>query len=224
MAYDLIGKNFTRPTSTAGYRQGQIREDFRADGMVFCRADEPMPHAKVKKIDPTARSSSRACSRLTADDVPAFPPPNNPILTKEPLYRGRTDSPRSPPETEQLARMRSNLIKIDMSRCRSGRSARQPASAGPTARPTAIVPPPGSSTRHQVDRARTSRRGRATCHGQARRGMDLWRLEAGVQKAKLVLDESSSSAPGHHCMEPAPPWRIGRTAGPRVRLKPSQTR
>ena len=56
MAYDLIGKNFT-PPDIYGKVTGKAKyaEDYRADGMVFCRIlGSPMPHARVKKIDASA--------------------------------------------------------------------------------------------------------------------------------------------------------------------------
>ena len=52
MAYDLIGKNFT-PPDIYGKVTGKAKyaEDYRAEGMVFCRMlTSPIPHAKVKKI------------------------------------------------------------------------------------------------------------------------------------------------------------------------------
>ena len=91
MAYDLIGKNFT-PPDIYGKVTGKAKyaEDFRADGMVFCRLlTSPMPHAKVRNIDASAALKLKGVlGVITADDVPAFPPPNNPILTNEPLYVG----------------------------------------------------------------------------------------------------------------------------------------
>ena len=52
MAYDLIGKNFT-PPDIYGKVTGKAKyaEDFRADGMVFCRLlTSPMPHATWKHL------------------------------------------------------------------------------------------------------------------------------------------------------------------------------
>ena len=81
MAYDLIGKNFT-PPDIYGKVTGKAKyaEDFRADGMVFCRLlTSPMPHAKVKKVDTTAA--------LKLKGVPArllyFPDENHWVLKPE---------------------------------------------------------------------------------------------------------------------------------------------
>ncbi len=56
MTYKLLGQDFTLPdvfakvTGTAKYA-----EDFRAEGMVFCRMlTSPMPHARVRSIDVSA--------------------------------------------------------------------------------------------------------------------------------------------------------------------------
>ena len=91
MAYDLIGKNFT-PPDIYGKVTGKAKyaEDYRADGMVFCRIlGSPMPHARVKKIDASAALKLKGVlGVLTAKDVPAFPPPQNPILTDEPHFVG----------------------------------------------------------------------------------------------------------------------------------------
>ena len=53
MAYKLLGKNFV-PPDVRGKVTGQAKyaEDFRAEGMVFCRLLlSPMPHARVRSID-----------------------------------------------------------------------------------------------------------------------------------------------------------------------------
>ncbi len=91
MAYDLIGKNFT-PPDLVGKVTGRAKyaEDFRADGMLFCRLlTSPMPHARVRGIDATeALAMEGVVAILTADEVPAVPAPQNPILTNEPHYVG----------------------------------------------------------------------------------------------------------------------------------------
>ena len=55
MAYDLLGKNFV-PPDVHGKVTGKAKyaEDFRAEGMVFCRLlTSPMPHARVRNVDST---------------------------------------------------------------------------------------------------------------------------------------------------------------------------
>jgi xanthine dehydrogenase molybdenum-binding subunit len=72
--YKLIGKNYetadlyAKVTGNAKYA-----EDFRADGMLFCKLLlSPMPHARVKHIDVRAALAMPGVKAiLTADDLPA---------------------------------------------------------------------------------------------------------------------------------------------------------
>ena len=72
--YKLIGKNYetadlyAKVTGNAKYA-----EDFRADGMLFCKLLlSPMPHARVKRIDTKAALAMPGVKAiLTADDLPA---------------------------------------------------------------------------------------------------------------------------------------------------------
>jgi xanthine dehydrogenase molybdenum-binding subunit len=91
MAYRLIGKDFLPPDVVAKVTgEAKYAEDFRADGMLFCKLlTSPMPHAQVKKIDAAeALKLPGVVAILTADEVPQFPPPADPILSNEPLYVG----------------------------------------------------------------------------------------------------------------------------------------
>ncbi len=51
--YKLIGKNFVVPDVVAKVTgRAKYVEDFRADGMVFCKTlTSPIPHAKIRSID-----------------------------------------------------------------------------------------------------------------------------------------------------------------------------
>jgi CO/xanthine dehydrogenase Mo-binding subunit len=91
MAYNLIGKNFTPPDVHAKVTgRAKYAEDFRAEGMLFCKLlTSPMPHAVVKKIDASeALKMPGVVAILTPDEVPQFPPPADPILYSEPLFVG----------------------------------------------------------------------------------------------------------------------------------------
>jgi xanthine dehydrogenase molybdenum-binding subunit len=104
MANRLIGQNYVTPDLVAKVTgQAKYAEDFRADGMLFCKLlVSPRPHARVRSID-----SSRALAMpgvkgiLTADDLPAPAdivtdlgqriPANTKgekALTNEPVYQG----------------------------------------------------------------------------------------------------------------------------------------
>ncbi len=91
MAYTLIGKNFTPPDVHAKVTgKAKYAEDFRADGMAFCKLLlSPMPHARVKHIDASAALKMEGVyGVLTADDVPNLPAPQESILTNNPTFVG----------------------------------------------------------------------------------------------------------------------------------------
>jgi CO/xanthine dehydrogenase Mo-binding subunit len=102
--YKLVGKNYVtndlmaKVTGTSKYA-----EDFRAEGMLFCRLVlSPMPHARIRSIDASeALAIPGVKGILTADDIPAqadFLNDNGQTikaskwgeraLTNEPVYQG----------------------------------------------------------------------------------------------------------------------------------------
>src|SRR5215216_4025032 len=104
-AYKLLGQNYTTPDLVAKVTgRAKYAEDYRADGMLFCRLLlSPMPHARVRHIDARdALAMPGVKAILTADDLPAPPPPpaappgqpavaqppNENALTNEPVYQG----------------------------------------------------------------------------------------------------------------------------------------
>ena len=102
--YKLIGKNYVTPDLYAKVTgQAKYAEDFRAEGMLFCKLLlSPMPHARVKRIHANeALAMPGVKGILTANDLPA---PADTLtdngtvikaskwgergLTNEPLYHG----------------------------------------------------------------------------------------------------------------------------------------
>jgi|HubBroStandDraft_1064217.scaffolds.fasta_scaffold00010_48 xanthine dehydrogenase molybdenum-binding subunit len=102
--YKLIGKNYATPDLYAKVTgQAKYAEDFRAEGMLFCKLLlSPMPHARVNRIDTNAALALPGVKGiLTADDLPA---PADTLtdngtvikaskwgergLTNEPVYQG----------------------------------------------------------------------------------------------------------------------------------------
>ena len=100
----LIGKNYSTPDLYAKVTgQSKYAEDFRAEGMLFCKLLlSPVPHARVRHIDANeALVMPGVKAILTADDLPA---PADSLtdngtvikankhsergLTMEPLYQG----------------------------------------------------------------------------------------------------------------------------------------
>ncbi len=71
--HKLIGKNYTTPDLYAKVTgQAKYAEDFRAEGMLFCKLLlSPMPHARVKHIDANAALAMPGVKAiLTADHLP----------------------------------------------------------------------------------------------------------------------------------------------------------
>ena len=90
MANKLVGQNYTPPDLIAKVTgQARYAEDFRADGMLFCKLLlSPMPHARVVSIDTSdAMRLPGVKAILTADDLPDLAGAER-ALTKEPLYAG----------------------------------------------------------------------------------------------------------------------------------------
>ena len=102
--YKLIGKNYVTPDLYAKVTgQAKYAEDFRAEGMLFCKLLlSPMPHARAKNIyTKSALDMPGVKAILTADDLPA---PADTLtdngtvikaskwgergLTNEPVYQG----------------------------------------------------------------------------------------------------------------------------------------
>src|SRR5882724_10358555 len=102
--YKLIGKNYTTADLHAKVTgKSKYAEDFRAEGMLFCKLLlSPLPHARVKHIDASeALAMPGVRAILTAEDLPA---PADSVtdngtvikatkwaergLTMEPVYQG----------------------------------------------------------------------------------------------------------------------------------------
>jgi xanthine dehydrogenase molybdenum-binding subunit len=74
MATKLIGQNYVTPDLVAKVTgQAKYAEDFRVDGMLFCKLLlSPYPHARVRRIDARAALAMPGVKgMLTADDLPA---------------------------------------------------------------------------------------------------------------------------------------------------------
>src|ERR1700675_20366 len=102
--YKLIGKNYKTADLLAKVTgKSKYAEDFRAEGMLFCKLLlSPLPHARVKRIDAReALAMPGVKAILTADELPApadtltdngtvirANPKSERGLTMEPLYHG----------------------------------------------------------------------------------------------------------------------------------------
>src|SRR5260370_528984 len=73
-AYKLIGKDYTTPDLYAKVTgKAKYAEDFRAEGMLFCKLLlSPVPHGRVKHLDSSkALAMPGVKAILTQDDLPA---------------------------------------------------------------------------------------------------------------------------------------------------------
>src|ERR671923_2457106 len=102
-ANKLVGENYTTPDLIAKVTgQAKYAEDYRVDGMLFCKLlTSPRPHARVRRID-TSRALAMPGVKaiLTADDMPGAAAgatlgenvqstaQAERGLTNEPLYQG----------------------------------------------------------------------------------------------------------------------------------------
>ncbi len=90
MADRLIGTNYTPPDLVSKVTgRARYAEDFRADGMLFCKLMlSPRPHARIRRIDTAAALAMPGVRAiLTADDLPDLGGAER-ALTNEPLYAG----------------------------------------------------------------------------------------------------------------------------------------
>ena len=206
MAYQLIGKDFTPPDVAAKVTgKAKYAEDFRAEGMVFCRLLlSTMPHARVRNIDVSeAMKMKGVVGILTADDVPEQNAPNNPILTNNPHYVGDPILAVAALD-EQTAQDAIDKIAIDY----------EPLPF--TLDPLESLYPGGTNAREDGN-VRNRRSGSETIKWTAGDFVDKdvcptgkpateWsygEVDQGFENAKLIVDESFVTANNpHHSMEP----------------------
>lgn len=208
MANRLIGKNFT-PPDVRGKVTGQAKyaEDFRAEGMLFCRLLlSPMPHARVRNIDASeALAMDGVVAVLTADEVPEVPSPRDPILTNTPHFIGEPILAVAAVD-ETTAQDAIGKIKVDLERlpfCVDPLKSLRP--KGPDARSDGnVMIPREGITRHKW----TEEIFREAPEGELPMGEPTleWSfgdVEDGFASAKVVLDETFVTASNsHHSMEP----------------------
>jgi xanthine dehydrogenase molybdenum-binding subunit len=217
MAERLVGSNYTTPDIVAKVTgRARYAEDFRADGMLFCKLlSSPMPHARVRRID-TSRALALPGVRgvITADDLPDLGGAER-ALTNEPLYQGEPILALAA-VSEDVAAEGIELIEVDYeplpftvdpldSLRPDGPDARLEGNVWGVAAPPAPGQPPG---RPPIERLKwTAADFAAAPDGQLPMGepKEQWSygdLDRGFTDAALVLDETFVvNATGHHPME-----------------------
>ncbi|MDA0328162.1 MAG: xanthine dehydrogenase family protein molybdopterin-binding subunit [Gemmatimonadetes bacterium] len=205
---ELIGKDFTPPDIRAKVTgAAKYSEDFRMDGMLFCRLlKSPMPHARVRSIDARrALEMEGVVAILTADEVPAQTAPGNNILTNEPHFVGEPILAVAAVD-ETTAQNAIDAIVLDLEPlpfCIDPLESLRP--DGPNARTAG-----NTFSREQgvFEHKWTQEDFQAAAEGEMPMGApgDEWQygdLEAGFSQATLILDESFVTASNaHHSMEP----------------------
>ncbi len=211
MAYTLLGKDFTPPDVRAKVTgEAKYAEDFRADGMVFCKLLlSPLPHARITNIDASeALAMDGVIDILTADEVPSFPAPSEPILTNEPMFVGQpilaVAAVDETTAANAIERIRFDYEELPFTV--------QPLDAlypgGPSARTdgnVAVVDYGGTGIEN---RTWTARDFAAAAEGELPTGEPTqeWSygdIDAAFEQAALVLDESFVTATvSHNSMEP----------------------
>jgi xanthine dehydrogenase molybdenum-binding subunit len=217
MAERLVGSNYTTPDLVAKVTgRARYAEDFRAEGMLFCKLlSSPMPHARVRRIDASrALALPGVRGLITADDLPDLGGAER-ALTNEPLYQGEPILALAA-VSEDIAADAVELIDVDLeplpftvdpleSLRPDGPDARLEGNVWGVAPPPAAGQPPG---RPPIERLKwTAADFAGATDGQLPMGepKEQWSygdLERGFADAALVLDETFVvNATGHHPME-----------------------
>jgi len=213
MAERLVGSNYVTPDIVAKVTgRARYAEDFRADGMLFCKLMlSERPHARVRSID-TSRAMRLDGVRaiLTPDDVPQLGGTTEHCLTKEPLYAGEPILAVAA-ISEEVAAAAIELIHLDLEplpHVTDPIESLRP--DGPNARTDGNVwgAPAGQPPRPAIQELKwTEADFAAAVDGQVPMGKatEEWSfgdLDAGFKNAALVLDESFIvPSTGHHPME-----------------------
>jgi CO/xanthine dehydrogenase Mo-binding subunit len=205
--YKLVGKDFTPPDMVAKVTgAAKYSEDFRAEGMLHAKLMlSPMPHARVRNIDTSAALKMKGVvAIITPEDVPQFPPPDDPILYREPTFAGAPLLAVAA-ETEEIAAAAIEAIKVDFEQLKHVVDPLDSLFPGGTNAFTggnvANVRLPLQTIKWTAQDFRGFDQGKMPM-GKPAETWGYGDLEAGFKKAKLVLERSFLTAgTSHHSME-----------------------
>ena len=227
MAQRLVGSNYITPDLVAKVTgRARYAEDFRADGMLFCKLMlSERPHARILGKDLTrALALPGVRAILTAEDVPPLGGTAEHCLTNEPLYAGEPILAVAA-TSEEIAAEAIELIHLDVeplpfvtdpieSLRPGGPDARTDGNVWAPPRPptsaqaTAGRPAEGQPPRPSIERLKWSEADFAEAAdgrmpmGQAMEDWVYGDLDAGFKQAALVLDETFVvPSTGHHPLE-----------------------
>ena len=227
MAERLVGTNYVTPDIEAKVTgRARYAEDFRAEGMLFCKLMlSERPHARILGID-TSRALALPGVRaiITAEDVPPLGGTAEHCLTNEPVYAGEPILAVAA-ISEEIAAEAIELIRLDLeplphvtdpieSLRPGGPDARTdgnvwaPAAPPASAEATAGRPASGQPPRPSIQRLKwTEAEFAEAAEGRMPMGkaMEEWSfgdIEAGFTSAAVVVDETFVvPSTGHHPLE-----------------------
>jgi CO/xanthine dehydrogenase Mo-binding subunit len=228
VGHKLVGKNYkTNDLLAKVTGKAKYAEDFRADGMLFCRlVVSPMPHARIKRLHlDKALALPGVKAILTADDIPAQADSmmdtgaiikaskwGERALTNEPVYQG--DPILAVAAVDELTCAEAiELIDIDFEPlpfCTDPLESLRP--GGPNGREDGNVwirpAPPNPPTPKLTELKWTKENFEDYEKGHLPMGHapDEWSygdIEAGFRQAALVLEETFTTPDvSHQCLEP----------------------
>jgi CO/xanthine dehydrogenase Mo-binding subunit len=210
MTYDLLGKNFTPPDVRAKVTgDAKYAEDFRADGMVFCRLLlSTVPHARVKRIDASeALAMEGVLGILLPEDV--IPQENKftpKVLTDEPGFVGEPIAAIAAVD-ETTAHDAIEKIRVDYEMLPFVIDPLESlAPGGPSARPGGNVGNRSGiplQTMHWTEEDFTSVEAGSMPRGEPAIEWSVGDVDEGFANAAYVVEENFSTASNpHHSMEP----------------------
>ncbi|MEO8682846.1 MAG: molybdopterin cofactor-binding domain-containing protein, partial [Vicinamibacterales bacterium] len=217
MAERLVGSNYITPDIVAKVTgRARYAEDFRADGMLFCKLMcSERPHARVISKDLSrALALPGVRAILTAEDVPQLGGTAEHCLTNEPLYAGEPILAVAA-VSEEIAADAIELIRLDLEPLPHTTDPLESLRPGsPNARTEGNVwappapPAPGQPPRASVTALKwTEAEFAEAAEGRMPMGkpMEEWQfgdLDAEFKNADLVLDETFVvQSTGHHPLE-----------------------
>ena len=217
MAERLVGTDYTTPDLVAKVTgRARYAEDFRAEGMLFCKLLlSPMPHGRVRRLGlERALAHPGVRGVITADDLPDLGGAER-ALTNEPLYQGEPILALAA-VSEEAAAEAIELIDLDIeplpfttdpleSLRPGGPDARTEGNVWGVAPPPTPGQPPARPPIERLkwtpdDFAAAPEGGLPT--GKAVEQWSYGDLDAGFASAAVVLDETFVvNSTGHHPME-----------------------
>jgi xanthine dehydrogenase molybdenum-binding subunit len=208
MSFKLIGKNFTPPDIHAKVTgRAKYAEDFRVEGMVFCRLlSSPVPHARITNINTSvALAMDGVLGVLLPSEATPVRGTGDPMLTDHPKFVGQPILAVAA-ISETIAQDAIEKITFDIETLPftvDPLVSLYP--GGPNARPEGNMANPGIDIAEHKwdardfsdagnDRLPTGKPVREWTHGD---------IEAEFAKSKLILDETFvTQGLAHHSMEP----------------------